>query len=168
VPAGSAQSGYECAEFVSRSLASAGYLTVGATDPQGSYSNYNYGGSTYDLLWTSSKSALGGPLGVEDLLIALGWSTGGSVQDCSAILVVGSEGYETHIVVGVDTNVIDAHNMARYHVNSNFYDINNVYNPPSDAIRYPRVNLNSTIAAERSTRSKANGKVAKMHHKLKL
>jgi len=67
---------------------------------------------------------------VEDLLQAMGWKTGGAVNDCSAILVVGSEGYETHIVVGVGPDTINAHNVARYHVPGSYYQIDNVYNPP--------------------------------------
>jgi hypothetical protein len=97
VPAGSGQPNYECAEFVSRSLASgiipllflllsslhvvsvyflAGYVpNLGPLDPQANYGSYSYNGQTYDLLWTSSQS--GGPLGVEDFLQASGWSSGG-------------------------------------------------------------------------------------------
>jgi len=132
VPEGSPQPNYECAEFVSRSLASGGYISLGATDPQGSYANYNYNGQTYDLLWTSSHSAEGGPLGLEDLLQAMGWSTGGGVSDCTVLLVEGSGGYETHVAVGIASGLIDAHNNARYHVDSGYYSVDNIYNPPGN------------------------------------
>jgi len=131
VGSGQPQPNYECAEFVARSLASAGYISLGATDPQSSYANYQYNGNTYDLLWTSSHSAEGGPLGVEDLLQALGWTTGGGVGDCTVLLVEGSGGYETHVAVGVADNLIDAHNNARFHVSGSFYQVDNIYNPPA-------------------------------------
>jgi len=141
VPDGSPQPNYECAEFVSRTLAAGGYISLGSTDPQTSYANFQYtDGNTYDLLWTSSKSAEGGPLGVEDLLIAMGWQNGGSITECTVLLVVGSGGYETHIAVGVAADTIDAHNNARYHVGDSYYDVNNIYNPPA-SMRFNRTRV---------------------------
>jgi len=135
VAAGSAQPNYECAEFVSRSLASGGHLPgLGPKDPQSAYGSYHFDGKTYDMLWTSSRSALQGPLGVEDFLIAKGWHKTSSIDDCTVVLVVGAEGYETHVAVGVAGDVINAHNMARYHVDGAFYQINNLYAPPGSDV----------------------------------
>jgi hypothetical protein len=76
------------------------------------------------------SSKQGPPLGLEDLLIALGWSHGGSVGDCSVLMVVGSNGPYSHTAVGVGPGSCDAHNNARYHVAPSFYQIDAVYNPP--------------------------------------
>jgi hypothetical protein len=92
----------------------------------------------YDLLWTSSQS--GGPLGVEDFLQAMKWTARGTnpsvVSDCTVMLVNGSEGPRSHIAVGVGNNLIDAHNMARFHVSGSYYTINQIYTPPAGAPRY--------------------------------
>jgi len=130
VAAGEPQPNYECAEFVSRSLAAGGHIALSPHAPQSDYANFVHHGQQYDLLWTSSHSAGGGPKGVEDLLQVLGWHRNGPVGDCTVLFVVGSGGYETHVAVGVGRDTIDAHNMARYHVGPSFYDVNNVYNPP--------------------------------------
>lgn len=120
VAAGAAQSNYECAEFVSRSLAAGGYvpgLSAGAA--QSSFGSYAYGGNTYDLLWCSQKE--GGPLGLEDFLKASGWRTvsvtAANVQK-GAVVFMRSWG---HVVIGVGSNLLDAHNNARYHVDLNYY-----------------------------------------------
>jgi len=47
-------------------------------------------------------------------------------------MVDGSEGAYSHTVVGIATEVVDAHNVARYQVSASFYNINDVWNPPSD------------------------------------
>lgn len=54
VSEGSGQSGYQCAEFVARSLAAGGYIPgLSGLESQGSYDPYVYNGSSYDLLWVS-------------------------------------------------------------------------------------------------------------------
>jgi len=134
VGAGSGQSSYQCAEFVSRSLAAGGYIpniTPGAT--QSAYLNYQYKGTTYDLLWVSSKQ--GPPRGLEDLLIVLGWKNVGTnanlIVPGSAVMCVGTGGNYHHVAVGVGKNMVDAHNNARYHEPGTYYHINAIYNPPS-------------------------------------
>ncbi len=140
------------AEFVSRSLASAGHIPgLAPKDPQSAYGSYHFDGHTYDLLWTSSRSALKGPLGVEDFLIAKGWRKTNTIEDCTVVLVVGAEGYETHVAVGVAGDLINAHNMARYHVDGAFYQINNLYAPPGD---HHTTSFNATTDAERSVQPK--------------
>jgi len=132
VGTGDGQPNYQCAEFVSRSLASAGMIPLNPLASQGDYLNFNVNGKTYDLLWVSSKQ--GGPLGLEDYLRDSGWKSCGAsdscVDDCSALMVVGSEGPYSHTVVGIAPEVCDAHNVARYQVSPSFYNINNVWNPP--------------------------------------
>jgi len=131
---GCGQDNYECAEFVARSLASAGLIPLGPYDSQSDYGSFSSGGNTYDLLWVSSKN--GGILGLDDYLNSTGWNSAGSdpsnVDDCSALMVVGSEGDYSHTVVGVSPQVVDAHNVARYQVAASFYSIDNVWNPPSN------------------------------------
>jgi len=134
VSAGSGQSNYQCSEFVSRCLAAAGYipnLTPGAS--QSAYLNYQYQGVTYDLLWVSSKQ--GPPKGLEDLLIVLGWKNVGTstsnIHVGSAVMCHGTHGNYGHVVVGIGNNVVDAHNVARYHEPGSIYTINAIYNPPS-------------------------------------
>jgi len=134
VHAGSGQSNYECAEFVSRSLAAGNFIPgITSTASQSAYLNYKYQGVTYDLLWVSSKQ--GGPKGLEDLLMKLGWKNAGTsssnVHAASAVMTRGSGGNYHHVVVGVGNNVVDAHNVARYQETGSFYHINAIYNPPS-------------------------------------
>jgi len=127
VKPGSAQPSYQCAEFVARTLASTGKipgLTSGS--PQSAYGSFSYSGKTYDLLWTSKRT--GGPLGLEDFLMAAGWKSGGSVQDCSVVFVNGATGPYGHVAVGVGSNKLDAHNNARLEVSTTYYTVNAVYN----------------------------------------
>jgi len=88
----------------------------------------------YDLLWVSSKN--GGIIGLEDYLRDSGWTACGTsnscVDDCSALMVDGSDGAYSHTVVGIAPQIVDAHNVARYQVSSSFYRINDVWNPPAN------------------------------------
>jgi len=131
---GCGQPNYECAEFVARSLASGGLIPLGPYDSQSEYGSFPSGGNTYDLLWVSSKN--GGILGLDDYLNSTGWNAEGTdpstVNDCSALMVVGSEGDYSHTVVGVAPQIVDAHNVARYQVQPSFYNIDNIWNPPSN------------------------------------
>jgi len=134
VHAGSGQSNYQCAEFVSRSLAAGGFIPgITATASQSAYLNYKYQGVTYDLLWVSSKQ--GPPRGLEDLLIVLGWRNMGTstsnIHAASAVMCHGTGGNYHHVVVGVGNNVVDAHNVARYKEPGSIYTINAIYNPPN-------------------------------------
>jgi len=134
VSTGSGQPNYECAEFVARSLAAGGHIpNLGAYASQSAYGNYNFGGVVYDLLWVSSKQ--GGPLGLGDCLLKMGWSNAGAsaaaVKVASYVAVTGSNGPYSHTVVGVAGEVVDAHNVARYRVSVTGYTINAVYNPPA-------------------------------------
>jgi len=127
VSAGSAQPNYQCAEFVARTLASTGKISgLTSGSPQSAYGSYSFNGKVYDLLWTSHRT--GGPLGLEDYLLAAGWKSGGSVQDCSVVFVNGAHGAWGHVAVGVGANLLDAHNNARLHVATTYYTVNAVYN----------------------------------------
>jgi len=130
---GCGQPNYECAEFVARSLASAGLIPLSPYAAQSQYGSFNANGKTYDLLWVSSKN--GGIIGLEDYLSDSGWNScqsNGCVTDCSALMVVGSEGPYSHTVVGVAPQVCDAHNVARYQVPPSWYNINMVWNAPGN------------------------------------
>jgi len=133
---GCGQPNYQCAEFVARTLASAGLIPLGPKDRQALYGAFHANGRTYDLLWVSSKN--GGILGLEDYLKDSGWHACGSsnscVSECSAMMVVGADGPYSHAVVGIAPQLCDAHNVARYHVSSSIYKINAVYNAPSNVL----------------------------------
>jgi hypothetical protein len=132
VSSGSSQPNYECAEFVARSLAAGGYIPgLGAYAAQSAYGSWSYGGKVYDLLWVSDLQ--GGPLGLREALLALGWGAGGSIVQKSAVFVDGSDGAYSHVAIGVGSNMCDAHNNARYHVSpcNTYYTVNQVLNPPA-------------------------------------
>jgi len=131
VASGASQPNYECAEFVARSLAAGGYIpNLGALAAQSAYGSYGYNGVTYDLLWVSSKQ--GGPAGLREALVAMGWVTG-SIVSKSAVFVDGSDGPYSHVAIGVGSNLCDAHNNARYHISScnTYYTVNEIRNPPA-------------------------------------
>jgi len=138
VSEGQAQPQYQCAEFVARCLAAAGHINLDPLADQSAYGSYTWNGQTYDLLWVSSQQ--GGPQGLEDFLRAVGWQNVGadpsSVVDCSALMVNGAHGPYSHTCVGIGSNVVDAHNMARYHKDGGYYHINAIWNPPSWAPTY--------------------------------
>jgi len=135
VKEGEYQPNYECAEFVSRCLAAGSYISgIGPNASQHDFQYYKHGGKTYDLLWVSSKQ--GPPLGLEDLLQALGWKNAGksasSVEAASVLILVGSDGPDSHTAIGVGHDVTNAHNMARYHKPASVYEgIDAIYHPPS-------------------------------------
>jgi len=130
---GCGQPNYECAEFVARSLASAKLIPLDPYEAQSHYGSFRAMGKTYDLLWVSSNQ--GGPLGLDDYLKDSGWvecRDDSCVEDCSALMVVGSDGPYSHAVVGVAHEVVDAHNVARYRVSPSIYTIDRVWNPPKN------------------------------------
>eukprot|EP01113_Clastostelium_recurvatum_P024285 TRINITY_DN28_c0_g1_i2.p1 TRINITY_DN28_c0_g1~~TRINITY_DN28_c0_g1_i2.p1 ORF type:complete len:204 (+),score=33.29 TRINITY_DN28_c0_g1_i2:70-612(+) len=133
VAVGQGQPNYQCAEFVSRSLAAGGYIPgIGPHDSQNSYLNYKHNGVAYDLLWVSSKQ--GGPKGLEDLLKVLGWTTvpNNQVQAGYALMLVGAEGAFSHTAVGVANGLTDAHNVAHLRAPTSVYlGINLIYKPPN-------------------------------------
>jgi len=136
VAAGGSQPNYECAEFVARSLATAGWMpNLGSLAAQSSYGSYVYGGKTYDLLWVSDKQ--GGPLGLREYLIAVGWTmpsiSAANIKDGTAVFCEGSGGSYGHVAIGVGANTCDAHNNARYKVNpcNTYYTIDELREPPA-------------------------------------
>jgi len=132
VTAGQGQPNYECAEFVARSLAAGGFVpNLHPLDSQDSYLNYKYDGVVYDLLWVSKKQ--GGPLGLEDFLLKLGWKTTNNtnVEAGYPLMLVGSGGPFSHTAIGVGAGLTNAHNVAHYHVPLSAYEgVNLIYVPP--------------------------------------
>jgi len=133
VPDGAGQPNYECAEFVARTIAAAGYVPgLDGHSAQAAFGSYGFKGRVYDLLWVSSRE--GGPIGLEDYLSAAGWHYCGTADDCvhecTALMVVGATGNYGHAVVGVGEQLCDAHNYARYHVPPSYYNPNAIWNPP--------------------------------------
>jgi len=128
---GGSQDNYGGAEFVSRSLASAGYVPgLFPTDPQDAYQGYTYGDTTYDLTWASSEHG-GGP-GVEDFLWAIGWggsASAGDIMDCAVVFPVSENPEAPDILIGVGNILVDGHAPARYHHDGNEFYIDTVYPP---------------------------------------
>jgi len=132
VAAGSGQSNYECAEFVSRSLAAGGYIPLESKAAQSDYLNFKHNGVAYDLLWVSSKQ--GGPKGLEDYLRAVGWKTANNtnVEAGYALMLRGSAGPYSHTAIGVGKGISDAHNVAHYQVPLSAYEgVELIYVPPN-------------------------------------
>eukprot|EP01102_Stenamoeba_stenopodia_P003892 TRINITY_DN14012_c0_g1_i1.p1 TRINITY_DN14012_c0_g1~~TRINITY_DN14012_c0_g1_i1.p1 ORF type:complete len:197 (-),score=25.69 TRINITY_DN14012_c0_g1_i1:4-570(-) len=131
VEEGQYQPEYQCAEFVSRSLINGGYITnISPLASQHDLEYYKHNGKTYDLLWVSSKQ--GGPLGLEDLLIELGWVVVSDdyIDVPSVLMCTGSDGPFSHTALGVAPNLTDAHNMAHYHQPTSVYmAVDLVYRP---------------------------------------
>jgi lysozyme len=46
------------------------------------------------------------------------------------LIAVGADGPDSHTAVGVGNNLLDAHNNAQFHVASNFYTADAIYQPP--------------------------------------
>jgi len=127
VPAGSGQEGYECAEFVARSLAAGGYITgLSSTAAQSAFGNYK----GLNLLVTTSLSEALGRLGFVKRA-----ATSSSVRAAAAAFGDGGDGYFSHAVIGISTSNddIDAHNNARQNipvVNDLYKAIDAVWGPP--------------------------------------
>lgn len=64
-----------------------------------------------------------------EYLEAIGWSNvgkGASVSTGSVVITHGSTGSYGHVVIGVGSDLIDAHNMARHHEHKSFYDVTTI------------------------------------------
>jgi hypothetical protein len=132
VSEGQMQPNYQCAEFVSRSLAAGGFIDISPNASQSAYGSFKHAGETYNLNWVSSKQ--GGSKGLEDLLIKLGWKNAGatkaSIAAASAIFCTGSHGKYSHVAIGIGPDNTNAHNAAHYHKPSSVYiALNAIYHP---------------------------------------
>jgi len=134
VSAGTGQPNYQCAEFVARALSAGGWIpSIAPLASQSAYANYAYAGKVYDLLWVSDLQQAGSPLGLRELLVAMGWVTSSTIKLTSAVFVVGSDGNYGHVVVGVGSNLCDAHNVAHWHITpcNTYWTINEIRNAPA-------------------------------------
>lgn len=105
VPVGSGQPGYECAEFVARSLAYGGYLPGLAWNAaQGTYGSWR----GYNLLLTTGLAGYLGAIGFQKLP-----NSGGSVNAAVAIFGDAGDGYFSHTCIGIASDTVDCHNNAR-------------------------------------------------------
>jgi hypothetical protein len=125
VPAGSGQPSYECAEFVSRSLAYGGYFSgLSASAPQSTFLNWK----GYDLcLTTSLIKALPALAGYKQK-----GSSGSDVVAAGVIFGNAGDGSMSHTCVGIATGMVDCHNNAREDVSAAgemYLGINAVYGP---------------------------------------
>jgi len=140
VTSGTFQSQYQCAEFVSRSLAAGGGIPgLNGNSPQSAFLTHRVNGKTYDLLWVSSVQGL--PYGMEDYLQDMGWKNIGT--DCTkvraghAVITTGSDGPHSHTIVGVGNQLADAHNAAHLHTNPCFYTVEAIYEAPGGSTPTP-------------------------------
>jgi len=127
VSAGTGQPNYQCAEFVARSLAAAGFVPgLGPNSPQSAYDPYVApNGRSYDLLWVGWTTASGYSTGINGLYQYL--TQNGIAADIGQVptseialsdVVIYHEG-QGHTAIVVQTGsspLVDAHNNARYHV----------------------------------------------------
>jgi hypothetical protein len=133
VAIGQGQPDYQCAEFVSRSIAAGGFIPgLGPTAAQSAYLNFKYDGVAYDLLWVSSKQ--GGPKGLEDFIKVMGWRTtaDNDVQAGHVLMLTGAEGKFSHTAIGVAKDLTDAHNVAHNQAPVSVYiGVDLIYAPPA-------------------------------------
>jgi hypothetical protein len=124
VPAGSGQPGYECAEFVARSLAYGGYFPgLSATAPQSTYLNWK----GYDLCYTTHLASALASVGFKKLA-----NSGSSVNVAVAIFGNAGDGSFSHTCIGIGANTVDCHNNARKSVSGSgemYLGIDAVYGP---------------------------------------
>ena len=126
INAGDAQPNFECAEFVARALAAEGLVPrLDSSSPQSNFQRYTASdGNTYNLLWPSSNNSGGGGGGIrglEDYLLNTGIGTdiGDSPSQAAPGDVVFYYANSNHTSIIVDTSngpVVDAHNVAEYHI----------------------------------------------------
>ncbi len=125
VAAGSAQPDYQCAEFVSRSLAAEG-LIPGLTShsAQSAYGNYHArNGRTYDLLWVgwANGAYTNGTPGLYQYLIqnGVGKDIGNRPSEAApgdVTIYFEGQGHTGVLVQTGSDPLVDAHNNARYHI----------------------------------------------------
>lgn len=127
VGAGAAQSSYQCAEFVARSLATDGYIPgLKNNSSQSAYGSYKPGnGKTYDLLAITPGIAGPGIGTLADFFTTYGYfrNVGKNVGNAvpgDMVVFMNSSGTPEHVVLIISSNYtiasirIDAHNSARY------------------------------------------------------
>jgi len=157
VSEGQFQPNYECAEFVSRSLINGGFIpNISPYASQSELEYYSYSGQIYDLLWVSSKQ--GPPLGLEDLLIVLGWTQTSVCTLPNVIMMTGSDGPYSHTGICIGNNLADAHNMAEYHQPPTGLGspIDTIYTPPSSA-----TSTQTTTASSKTSKATGTGASSK-------
>ena len=126
VPAGSAQPNFQCAEFVSRSLAAEGKVPgLSSGSSQSAFGSYHAkNGKTYDLLWVGVNASGyndGGILGLYQYLTqnGVGTNIGNSPSKAApGDVTFHFEGQgHTGLLVQAGSNALaDFHNNARYHI----------------------------------------------------
>jgi hypothetical protein len=172
VPAGSAQPNFQCAEFVSRSLAAEG-LIPGLTpnSPQSAYGSYKAkNGKTYDLLWVgASASGFTSLAGLYQYVTQNGVGTdigkniSKAVPGDVAIYFVNDGHTAIFVQTGSDP-LVDAHNNARYHVPNEYsaYTILHVKGSESVAPYWPTMQMGDTGSDVQSLQMMLNARGAKL------
>jgi len=124
VPVGSGQPGYECAEFVARSLAYGGYISgLAWNTAQSTYGNWN----GHNLLLTTGLASFLAEIGFSKLP-----NSGSSVNAAVAIFGDAGDGYFSHTCIGIGSDTVDCHNNARQGYQATgimFQGIDAVYGP---------------------------------------
>ena len=136
VPAGSAQDPYGCAPYVAHCLAAGGFVPRGQCGSISDFENVQFGGKSYSLNVVSRHDPnCGGGLCLMDYLVARGWTEVNRVRAGTVIAVQGEDGSKKvpwgHIVFGVGNGIVNAHNMAHYHVPITNYVVEQMLDPPA-------------------------------------
>ena len=125
VPAGAPQDNFECAEFVSRSLAAAGLVPrLAPSSPKDAYGRYPAkNGRTYDLLWVgwTSTNGYNTTNGLYQYLIQNGigvdiGNTPSKATPGDVVIYHEDRGHTGLLVQTGNDPLVDTHNNARYHV----------------------------------------------------
>ena len=95
------------------------------------YSSVSLGGMTYDLNVVGKKDPnCGSGRCLTDYLLASGWKQTNAVSAGTVCAVKGDVDWG-HIVIGVGSGIVNAHNMAHYHVSIDNYPIDLCLDPPN-------------------------------------
>ena len=126
VPAGSSQPSYQCAEFVSRSLAAEGKIPgLGSHSAQSAFGNYHArNGKTYDLLWVGVDASGYNDEGIPGLYQYLTQNgVGTNIGNAPTRAAPGDVTFHfegqghTGLLVQAGSNALaNFHNNARFHV----------------------------------------------------
>eukprot|EP00762_Andalucia_godoyi_P001947 ANDGO_06110.mRNA.1 hypothetical protein len=132
VPDRSWQDPYGCAPYVAHALAAGGVVPKPKCGTLGDYSAVEHDGVAYDLNVVGKRDGnCGSGNCLTDYLLAKGWvSVSEREVTAGTVCAVKGDADWGHIVFGVGPGVVNAHNMAQYHVSISNYQIDLCLNHP--------------------------------------
>lgn len=96
------------------------------------YSSVDHKGESYDLNVVGSKDPnCGSGRCLTDYLLAKGWRKAEHVKAGTVCAVKGDTDWG-HVVIGVGHGIVNAHNMAQYHVSIDGFQIDLCLDPPQN------------------------------------